>query len=232
MNMEIKATIYDILGYLTIGIVGGLVWLLAYEHSVGCDWTCVRQVLTVPTTVEIMVLLIFAYLLGHAIASLGSLVLEKSMRKLRLFERYYSLDKITSDRAHRALTDKFKEVFGFPFRPNDFRLCVCYAESAAPKVYQTAFVFLTFYGMARSLALVFVSYGIWEVANAGALRSWGLVLWATAGFAAATTFFYHYLRFLKYFTQHIVGAVLVGSEHRVDGESDPGGRNNDQNVGE
>jgi hypothetical protein len=230
MNMDIKATIYDILGYLTVGVVAGTLWLLAYEHSMGRDWTYARMALKETTATEIFVLLLLAYLLGHAIGSVSSFLIEKPVEKLGFLRVYHAPDSIVSQCQYTALTTKFMDVFGFAFARAEFPLCICYAESAAPNVYETAFVFLSFYGMARNITLVFISYGVWELANAIARSSWSLAPWAAAGFAIAAIFFYHYLRFLRYFRQRIVGAFLVGSEERARGQSSSEGMTDDENA--
>ena len=43
MNMEIKATIYDVFGYLSVGVFGGVAWLFAYGHTTGRDWAYVSS---------------------------------------------------------------------------------------------------------------------------------------------------------------------------------------------
>ena len=160
MNMDIKATVYDILGYLAVGVVAGILGLLAYEHSLGRDWTNARSVLAGATATEIFILLVLAYLLGHALSSLSSFLIETPVKGLPRLQDYHDAEKVVGESQRLALAAKFEQQFGFPFHKDEFDLCICYAESAAPVVYQTAFVFLSFYGMARNLTLVFVSYGI------------------------------------------------------------------------
>jgi len=146
-------------------------------------------------------------------------VIDRPVHKLRFFCRYQAPGQIVSPAVYDLFSQRFEKTFGFKPGSSDFRLCVCYAESGTPRAYQTAFVFLAFYGMARNLTLVFISYALWETTNAIAFPSWRLGLWGAVGLAIASVFFYHYLRFLRYFKKQIVAAFLVGSEARTERET-------------
>lgn len=216
--MEIKTTIYDVFGYLMAGVVGGISFVVAYGHSVGQGWSYAISVLKSLSTTEVALLLVLAYLLGHLISAISSLVIDKPVHRLSLFRNYQALEAITSRDAYQSLSARFEGIFGFPLGSSDFRLCVCYAEATAPVVYQTAFVFLAFYGMARHVTFVLMLYAAWEAVNWLLSGSCIFALYAGVALVGALAFFYHYLRFLKYFKQHIVGAFLVGSE--VQGSTD------------
>ena len=90
-----------------------------------------------------------------------------------------------------------------------FRLCVCFVEAYQNPVYSTALVFLTFYGMARNFALISFVYSVWEIINWIVKRQGSLCLFVLGSILVAVGFFIHYLRFYKYFKQHILNAFLL-----------------------
>jgi hypothetical protein len=98
----------------------------------------------------------------------------------------------------------YEQTFNLPFSEKDIRLCITYVESKMPAVYSTAFVFLSFYGMARNLCLLFlfwipvqffIGYGqISRTAN----------IYCSISIILFLIFLYEYIRFQRYFVQEII----------------------------
>ena len=210
--MEIKTTIYDIFGYLMVGVVAGIASLIGYCHSSGHDWIpLLSGFLEFAGTSGFILLLVVAYILGHAMSTMSYLLIDRPVHNWALFTRYRAIEEIVSPEAHALYVEKFTARFGFRPSDGDFPLSGCYVQSEASSAYQTAFVFLAFYGMARNITCVFLPYGLWEIINSVVTRSLPFLVSAVTALALACVFFYHYLRFLKYYKQQIISAFLVAS---------------------
>jgi hypothetical protein len=154
---------------------------------------------------------------------LSSLVFEKwTLHKFKLFRENWDLQKILDNDNYIRLSEKYEKVFKLKANKDEkcFRKCLVYVEAKQTSVYSTAFVFLSFYGMARSIALIMLVFAIWETIFIGiyskkceGLIYGGLALLAFAGFMR------QYLRFQRYFRQHILSGFLLPEKEKEQKEN-------------
>ena len=218
--MEVKNTIYDILGYI---LPGALLVLLVvfgwaqchgnlssdYSNMLNSFWGKIKEL---GWGQKVLIIGLF-YLLGHLVSSVSSLFIgdwivdDEKLLDRNLFTQYEN--KLEKD-YHCAPNHK------------TFRLCVCHVEAKQPEVYSTAFAFLSFYGMARNTCFLLLGFTIWEVYILTAAFLYGQqdaiyfpTKLAGTAFVALIVVFYTYYRFLKYYRQHIIYGFLL--KEKADG---------------
>jgi hypothetical protein len=227
MDVSIKTTIYDIFGYLLPGML-----------SIGCIFVFYRQAtedvglidaftgnLCGVNVYSCAALVGVGYLVGHFVSALSSLVLEKWMlHKLNLFGKSWDLIKILDNDTYQQLSKKYKEVFKLEANKDEkfFRNCLVYVEARQPAVYSTAFVFLSFYGMARGIALIAITSAIWAFIYIGFYsKQCVCAVYVILALLAFAGFMRQYLRFQRYFRQHILsGFLLPGEDEKGEDERD------------
>lgn len=208
--MQIKNTIYDILGYLMPGTLFVVLILLGWAHykEDGNLLNQYWQLLPKFSNWEMIIIFGVLYVIGHITSSVSSYAIESWLKPD---------DKILLGPAiYKEYASKVKELYQSEPDSKVFRLCVCHVESKQPQVYNTAFVFLSFYGMSRNISFLLSAFGIWEVLlliNAILHKKTELIktsfLWCIAAVVLATITFYTYRRFVKYFRQHIICGFIL-----------------------
>ena len=209
--MQIKTTIYDIVGYMIPGFVLFLTGYLGYFHSIKTAFTfdsIIPDTLSL-TASKIVLLAILAYLTGHLLSTVSSIIIESGILKMSLFEKFKNDKEVLGPKLHGIYSEKFQKIFGFDSDPAQFGVCICYVEAKQPAIYSTALIFLSFYGMARNLSLVLVSYSLWELLNWLGFKNSQSFGYFFVSLTLGVIAFYHYLRFLKYFKQRILTGFVI-----------------------
>ncbi|WP_459907195.1 hypothetical protein [Desulfotomaculum defluvii] len=211
-ELGLKATIYDIFGYLVPGIILLGLGFVSYEHSKGVFdvYPVFQDFIGKLDTKTLVFLLLIAYFLGHAISTISSLVIEKNIvfRFQKLSTRLEPANLLTEGLFSR-FNNKFQQLYGTTFQTKDFRAILCYIEEYRPAVYSTVFVFMAFYGMARSIAFVLSSLFLWELINLRYFSNEKIWLYAIIYFISSLVFHYQYFRFLRYFREHAYNGFIV-----------------------
>jgi len=211
MKTEIKTTIYDIFGYLVPGYLCLSLLFIAYNQSVHNNdafGEMYRYVADLNLNI-ILLLTVGAYVIGHILSALSSLLIERGITKIIKFNIFLNEENLLGKSLFTLYENKFESTFHCKPDENVFRLIVCFVESKQPSVYSTAFVFLSFYGMARNFTLVFSIFSGWELLNAIALRSSTAFLYFVISIILTTILYYQYIRFFKYFKKQILCAFLL-----------------------
>ncbi len=209
--MQIKTTLYDIIGYILPG--GLFLLLLLIGHA---QYDCDSQVLkSVWANIEmvkwpqIIVICFVLYIAGHIISSLSSL-LESWTSKSPNYE------KLLGSELFNRYKSKLEELYKCKPDSKSFRLCVCYVESKQSAVYSTAFTFLSFYGMSRNTSLLLALFAVWEMFILTCVimtKGWSMLFSAVLGFVSALILtvltYYTYKRFRRYFYQYIICGFLL-----------------------
>lgn len=220
MDVNIKTTIYDIVGYLMPGLL-----------SISCIYAFYRQAaekvglidafaggLSGINVYSCAALVGVGYLVGHFVSALSSLVLEKWMlHKFKVFGKNWEVRKILDNDTYIQLSKKYKEVFKLEANKDAklFRNCLVYVEARQPSVYSTAFVFLSFYGMARGIAFIAIAIAIWATLYVGLYnKQYVGVAYGVLALLAFAGFMRQYLRFKRYFIQHILSGFLLPEEDK------------------
>jgi hypothetical protein len=117
------------------------------------------------------------------------------------------LSNLLSQGIYSKLKEKFKNEFKNEFSEKDIRLLICSVEENSPLVYSTAFIFLSFYGMARNLAMVCIIMLVFE--HLLIIKTHEYPLYSIVYLIIGIIFFFHYIRFRKYFLCHIASGYLL-----------------------
>jgi len=201
-NLTIKTTIYDIFGYLMPGLLFICLVYISYLHSKGITDICpiiMQQVKDIDIKLFIIIFLL-SYIIGHATSTLSSLVVE-NLILLKLKIAKLDSNNVLPFDLREIFKNKFKILFNVNYDDKKFRAVICYVESTQPSLYSTAFIFLSFYGMARNIAFVFTINFIIELINLSVVNTFPFI----ATYILFSIAFYHeYYRFFIYFKEHIL----------------------------
>lgn len=209
---DIKGTLYDFFGYFSPGILLITLGSVALLHSKGVEdyYSFFKNNIEKVTTIEIFVVIFLAYILGHATAGISSFIIEKNIiKRIKRIDGSLCVNKILSVELYNVFEQKFQQTFNISYKENMFRTVICYVQAKQTEIYQTAFVFLSFYGMARNFTLIFASTFLWETYNALFLKVTGLGMYIALYFILMVTFGHEYYRFLKYFKNQIANGFLL-----------------------
>ncbi len=217
MKMEIKTTIYDIFGYIIPGLGFLVAAAVAHKHSQLCNQPIieVREFIVTMPNMEITVTLILAYLIGHFLSSLSAFIFEDAFSKFTGLAWLKQNDKILGEKMYEPFKKKFEETFDCEPRQKDFHACASYVEAKQPAVYATALIFQSFYGMARNLTLILMAYLVWELVNWLVFKNSQSAQYLLLALPAGLVCFYHYLRFFRYYRQHILTGFIVPADDRA-----------------
>lgn len=207
-----KATLYDFFGYFSPGSLLIIIWYIAYKHSKGITnvYYIMKSYAEKLTVIEVFIFVLSGYILGHAVSSISSFIIEKIiLKRIRLLNKNLCVKNFLDDDLYIEFSKKFNKIFNINFKESDFRLVICYVEAKQKLIYDTAFVFLSFYGMARNLTLIFISTFLLEIFNAVFYKINGLILFIIGYFIISLIFGYEYYRFFKYFKEEIVDGFLI-----------------------
>jgi hypothetical protein len=208
-GIEIKTTLYDIFAYL---VPGGLaLCLLLTEHyrlvGVAKPLRFAFQRIGDVGFAQGLLILGLSYVVGHGMSTLSKLVLEDWFLEKNL-SKHVTDEKLVGDTVLAELRERHKEVFGCNYEKKSFRAIIAYIEDRRRSIYGTAFVFLSFYGMARNISMLSFIAFIWY---AFGLKLFGAGILPLAGggsFLIAILFYYEYFRFHSYYHQHILMGFL------------------------
>ncbi len=207
-SYNIQTTIYDIFGYLIPGII-----ILFFSNIIYCQVALGKlvypRIINLNATIVILII-VGGYILGHALSGLSSLVVEPLItRQIKFTAIRLSLENILSENMTNYFNKKFNTIFGFDFHPTDFRAVICYVETHKPAVYATAFVFLSFYGMCRTLAFTFsiiflAELAVWFIFS----QRYSLTI-ALICLILSFLFYYGYFKFYRYFKAQIISGFVI-----------------------
>lgn len=225
--LRIPFTFYDFIAYFLPGLVTILIIIVLQSPS--HDISGLKPAAQIIQDIKLLpglCIVLLCYAIGHLMSSISSWLLEKQLlgkclpHKIpenRLFPSDAQEDPLFSE----ELTRKFKTIAEKEFeikideiearnRLEFFWLCNAVVANECPNIYSRVFVFLSFYGFARTMSFIF---GVSTLAFAGRLLVkllTGISVWEWSSFcisiscvALGGAFFYEYVRFLKYHRQEI-----------------------------
>lgn len=208
-----KGTLYDLLGYFAPGLVGMICTAITVlrMQSTSDPWNVIINIIKDLKAKEVFVLVVLAYIFGHAIASASSWVIEKNlMKKSEKLKTRVEYKKIVGSTHYEQACLKFKEIFSAEYDEKGERKIISYVETKRPAVYETALVFLSFYGMARNLSFVFGCFALIEILflflEKGSILALGVQAVLTG------VFLYEYIRFRVYFVDTIFSGFLIAEK--------------------
>ena len=215
-DLDFKATLYDILGYIIPGIITiFLSWNLYLNligendliKSINNSYSKNNNIITM------LIISIAGYYIGHLISTLSSIFIEKYIvynKWIKYFSVRLSIKKILSSKMEEKVVNTFNEKYGSIYEDSkDFRTIICFVEKNYQNIYSTAFVFLSFYGMARNVSFIFLNFSIAELIIAVVLKQRFSFEYSLLFIFVSLVFFYEYLKYLKYFKQHILNGFIA-----------------------
>lgn len=211
MNLNsFKGTLYDLLGYFAPGLVSIIcsVSIMLKINDISALYGIFKEIGKNITALEVFTLIIIAYMLGHAIASLSSWLIEKNLiEKVSRLNKLLDSKSILGDEHYEALCTKYKMVFNTQYNDKSIRRIICHVQAKQNFVYETALIFLSFYGMARNFSFIFGAcfcVEVWYCVFKGG-KFHALILFALL----CVVFLYEYIRFRKYFLDTILSGFLI-----------------------
>ena len=226
-ELKIPFTFYDFFGYFLPGLVMMMIIivLLSPSHDINGLEPVAKTIQNIKLFPGLCIVLL-CYAIGHLLSSISSWLLEKQLLgkrmphkvpENRLFPSESKEDPLFSE----ELTDKFKLIAEKEFeikidqiegkhRSEVFWLCNTVVVNECPNIYSRVFVFLSFYGFARTMsfifgvsALAFVGRLLLELFDTPSFWEWSSLGLAIVCGILCCVFFYEYIRFLKYHRQEI-----------------------------
>lgn len=147
-NLGIKATIYDIIGYLVPGFLSIISIFMIIKGGVldinaEINFKVFNPYIQNNSFLFYIVFFVLSYIAGHIIESISSIVYR--------FLTKYIFEKCLSVH-YRGINAKAQKKYKKDFTECEQNL-ISYCQVNYPIVYDTAFVFLTFYGLARNSSI-------------------------------------------------------------------------------
>ncbi|MBP1631322.1 MAG: hypothetical protein H6Q15_2215 [Bacteroidetes bacterium] len=211
-NLGIKATIYDITGYaipgfLTIISIFMIIKGEVLDINAEINFKVFNPYIQNNSFLFYVLIFVLSYIAGHIIESISSLVykfLKKYIFKKCFSNHYEEINKKANEKYEKDFND---------CEQNLISLC----QVKYPIVYDTAFVFLTFYGLARNTSISLLIILITLILNACHLHcSYNspinccllsgaiIILLITIGLLGYNSF-----RFRKYFELKIISTLYL-----------------------
>lgn len=240
-KLGIKATLYDLIGYFIPGllilfIAAGVlnqfgVFCLKYDKGIQFLICEKDKVFTIHWSVWVLAT-ILSYFLGHLISSLSSLSYERLLIKnIPFLRRGHELSSLMSKGSSEIFKKGYSRLFKAEYTEKDFRNCICHVEHFRPVNHSTAFVFLSFYGMARNFSFAFFISFLLELSASLYLHSFKPLLISLIFLILTGVMFDEYYRFVRYFKNHIYSA-FIGSMNDNDLKENATKKHLAQNVNE
>lgn len=204
----IKATLYDLFGYVLPGALSVAIvaraWVIIFSSQ---ECGNILRMAGKMNPYTLMGLLGLSYVMGHFVSALSSRIIEKGLCKWS--DKLASQTRLTTvlQPLYGKLEDSYRKHFETDLDDRSMGIITTVVEEEMPRAYSTAFVFLSIYGMARSLSLVFLFGAIVEVILACAGKGYFLI--AIGLVAPVAVFFLHYIKFRRHFIAQVCNAYLV-----------------------
>lgn len=199
---DVKATFYDLVSYLFSGLLFLFMLLVFLSHFMeGIN-------LSLGNATTVALALIASYLLGHALATVSSLAIEKWLLAGKI-KKNLNTQSLLGESLIDSFKDKYRTSFKCQYQEKDFRILICFVEAYQPNIYSTAFVFLSIYGMCRNVAFIFLLFAVLESTllfqQPTALIFCIIIIYMIL----FGVFLAGYFRFMKYFRHEILCGFLI-----------------------
>ena len=193
-KLGIKATIYDILGYITPGLLL-IIIVYMFIYNLDLSWIISLKFISFSTPFYILILII-SYVSGHIISSLSSYIFENCLVK--------KLTNIFIKRDNKLLDEKCIVLVGKEYEKCDKQLITSYCQIKYPSIYDTSFAFLTFYGLSRNISIVFIILDMFVIDKYGFFTIQNIVV-----FLLLILLIRNYYRFKKYYNEKIDSSLFI-----------------------
>lgn len=226
-NLSARGTFYDISGYLIPGMFAECIgWLSWYAFgAVDLALGLVSQIWEKGGLLFGMAFVAVGYACGHLVNSLSSAVYEKGVfsKQYRDAANWQGRAKGMDVSRYNKMQERSKDVFGLQIEDLKVFDLLIRAAEYLPRSFVSGFSFLSFYGMSRSMSLLFLLAipSVWKIAycacnctceGATACKIGFAVLCVLPIVLSAILFYHQYLRFVKYYADFLGSTLLSKGE--------------------
>jgi hypothetical protein len=194
-KIGIKATLYDIIGYVIPGFLF-LLFIYIFKNNLDLKWLLSLKKVDISAP-YIVVIFILTYVSGHIVSSFSSFIFEGYISK-------WITNKLFPKPQNSIYDIKTQSLFGKPFNDCDQRSIITYCQEKHPIVYETAFVFLTIYGLSRNVAATFIVLSSFSIYKYGICSIESLII-----ISSTILLIRNYYRFKVNFTKQINSSLLL-----------------------
>lgn len=211
--MNIKTTVYDLIGYIVPGLVTISLSIVVY--------TQLNPIQNMSETIKFlsplfniyfsMLVIIISYIIGFLLSGLGDLYYDVLIKIFPSLKRGSIIKHRLGGVSFDLFKQKFNQMFNIEFSEYHIRILICYVENEKPNLYSTAFYYLSFYGMSRTLFIILALFALVEIAMLILVNPCMILTLAfiIVSLLLAALSHYQYIRFVKYFLEQIVYAFLI-----------------------
>lgn len=192
-KLGIKATIYDILGYVIPGAFFCVGYYLLTIDIGKLDFSGFLKV-EISGAFGIVATLTF-YVTGHLLSSISSFIFENNFSTC-IASKFYDFDTGRYD-------DAAIKVFGKKYNECGPRTAVVFCQTKYPVAYEAAFNFLTIYGLSRNISVCMLLLFPLFLTKFTTLGS-GVLYVISFGFMVR-----NYFRFRVYFIHQIASSLMI-----------------------
>jgi len=189
----IKATLYDLIGYALPGaffIIGLYVLTTLPLHF------DVEQILKFEISKTFAVGLLFSsYLSGYFLSSFSSFIFENKL--------VWWVAKNIYDINTQKYDKKAQKLFGKNYADCGIRTPIAYCQKNDPVIYETAFSFLSIYGLSRNIAAAML------ILLPFAIEKFYISQWIMYYGVALIFIIHNYFRFKVYYIHQIASAIMT-----------------------
>ena len=205
-KLGIKATLYDLLGYIVPGAF--FVFALYIMYTAKTDGKYIdflKNMMDAKTSFAFgSFAVICFYINGHILASIGSFLFENRLVKWLFSKKALMwLYKINEDVEGKKYEDRFKDLLGDK-APFSFRNVIAYSEENTKTAYDTAFVFLSIYGLSRNSAVAML---LLLVSHYTFIDDAWSISFYVCFFLALIALLHNYFRFRQYYIAQIYASL-------------------------
>lgn len=193
-KLGIKASIYDILGYIIPGLLS-IIFIYMFMFNKDINW--ILSLKSANYTIPFYVLVfILSYVAGQIISSLSSFVFESKLSK-KILSKVCLND-------YPELNSKTNLIFSKDYKNCERQDLNSYCQEKFPVIYDTAFVFLTIYGLSRNLSTSFLILDVYLIKKNGLISIESIIV-----IISTILLIRNYYRFKKYFELKINSALYL-----------------------
>lgn len=193
-KLGIKATIYDILGYIIPGLLM-LIFVYIFMNNLDVKWIISLKTASYTTPFYVLIF-ILSYVSGHIVSSLSSFIFEGKI------SNYITKKYFKKDNSHH--NDKTQLIFNKNFDDCNRQLIISHCQKNNPTLYETAFVFLTIYGLSRNISICFFVIDIYVI------KKYGIISMESAVLVISTILLIrNYYRFKDYYNHKINSSLYL-----------------------
>lgn len=205
-NLGIKATIYDIIGYIVPGFLSIITIFMIMRGGIltekgEINFATFESNIKEFSFIFYITIFTLSYIAGHIIESISSLIFKKMLYKLvmrKCMKKHY-------DKVNLIAQNKFN---------NNFIDCeqnlMSYCEVNYPIINDTAFRFLSFYGFSRNITIILLIMIVSLFLKGQLLTPLGYSI-----IISIPAMIWNYFRFRKYFELKIISVLLLQDDIKL-----------------